>query len=60
MASTLGFLTNNLLNDGPKLSGFEDYTEEQYEFIGMSTCQVGISLKKRSYLPVKLSIAIIT
>ena len=28
MASSLGSLTNNLVKDGRKLSGFEDYSEE--------------------------------
>ena len=33
MASSLGSLTNNLVKDGRKLSGFEDYSEEQYELL---------------------------
>ena len=31
MASSLDSLTNNLVKDGQKLSGFEDYSEEQYK-----------------------------
>ena len=31
MASRLDSLTNNLVKDGRKLSGFEDYSEDQYE-----------------------------
>ena len=31
MASSLDSLTNNLLKDGRKLSGFQDYSEEQYK-----------------------------
>ena len=31
MASSLDSLMNNLVKDGRKLSGFEDYSEEQYE-----------------------------
>ena len=33
MASSLDSLTNNLVKDGRKLSGFEDYSEEQYELL---------------------------
>ena len=33
IASSLGLLTNNLVKDGQKLSGFEDYSEEQYELL---------------------------
>ena len=33
MASSLGSLTNNLVKDGCKLSGFEDYSEAQYELL---------------------------
>ena len=30
MASSLYSLTNNLVKDGQKLSGFENYSDEQY------------------------------
>ena len=33
MASSLDSLTNNSVKDGRKLSGFEDYSEEQYELL---------------------------
>ena len=33
MASSLGSLTNNQVKDGCKLSGFEDYSEAQYELL---------------------------
>ena len=33
MASSLDLLTNNLVEDGRKLIGFEDYSEEQYELL---------------------------
>ena len=33
MASSLDSLTNNLVKDGRKLSGFEDYSEEQYKLL---------------------------
>ena len=33
MASDLDSLTNNSVKDGRKLSGFEDYGEEQYELL---------------------------
>ena len=33
MASSLDSLTNNLVKDGQKLTGFEDYSEEQYELL---------------------------
>ena len=33
MASSLYSLTNNLVKDGRKLSGFEDYSEEQYKLL---------------------------
>ena len=33
MASSLDSLTNNIVKDGRKLSGFEDYSEAQYESI---------------------------
>ena len=31
MAISLYYLTNNLVKDGRKLTGFEDYSDEQYE-----------------------------
>ena len=33
MAGSLNLLTNNLVKDGRKLSGFEDYSEEQYKLL---------------------------
>ena len=33
MASSLNLLMNNLVKDGQKLCGFEDYSEEQYELL---------------------------
>ena len=33
MASSLDSLTNNLVKDGRKLSGFEDYSGKQYELL---------------------------
>ena len=33
MASIFGSLTNNIVKDGRKLSGFKDYSEEQYELL---------------------------
>ena len=33
MANSLDSLMNNLVKDGRKLSGFEDYSEEQYELL---------------------------
>ena len=33
MASSLDFLTNTLVKDGRKLSGFEDYFDKQYELL---------------------------
>ena len=33
MASSLYSLTNNLVKDGRKVSGFEDYSKEQYELL---------------------------
>ena len=33
MASSLDSLMNNLVGDGRKLTGFEDYTDEQYELL---------------------------
>ena len=33
MASSVGSPTNNLVKYGRKLSGFEDYSEEQYELL---------------------------
>ena len=33
MASSLDSLTNNLVKGGQKLSGFEDYSKEQYELL---------------------------
>ena len=33
MASSLDSLTNNLVKGGRKLSGFEDYSEEQYKLL---------------------------
>ena len=33
MASSLDSLTNNLVKDGGKLSGFENYSKEQYELL---------------------------
>ena len=33
MASSLDLLMNNLVKGGRKLSGFEEYSEEQYELL---------------------------
>ena len=33
ITSSLDSLTNNLVKDGQKLSGFEDYSDEQYELL---------------------------
>ena len=33
MVSSLDSLTNNLVENGRKLSGFKDYSEEQYELL---------------------------
>ena len=33
MTSRLDSLTNNLIKDSRKLTGFEDYSEEQYELL---------------------------
>ena len=33
MASSLGSLANNLVKNGRKLSGFEDYSKDQYELL---------------------------
>ena len=33
VASSFGSLKNNLVKDGRKLNGFEDYSEEQYELL---------------------------
>ena len=66
MTSGLDSLTNNLVKDGQKLTSFEDYSKEHYELLILkgvypySTCQVGISSKKRSYLQRKLYIVILT
>ena len=56
MSSSLDSLTKNLVSEGKKLFGFEDYFELQYdlllekEFILMSTLIPGIDLTRPNFL----------